>query len=205
MVYSKQNSFMVLIANSWNSAIDNLAKFHLVSPEQVKLSDYGRASAFYSRQLKTFERLSPAQAAVQDTETSELVGSIPHWNETTSWFQKHLPQDRTSLVHGDYKIDNCVFHPTEPYIIGILDWELSTIGHPLSDLANLLQPYSLPTGGESSLQGFSGRDDIEGIPTLSEAQLRYAKTAKWNPANDWVFAEAFSHLRVNLHLLIAHY
>ena len=152
---------------------------------------------FYERQLKTFDKLSPIQAAAVDSDTQLAVGPIPHWQEMTSWFKTHLPADRISIVHGDYKIDNCVFHPIEDKVIGILDWELSTIGHPLSDLANLLQPFGLPSGeAGSSLKGFAGRDDLDGVPTLADAQNHYASTGGWSPAADWTFAEAFAHLRV---------
>ncbi|CCG85026.1 protein of unknown function [Taphrina deformans PYCC 5710] len=180
----------------WFSAIDTLAKMHQVNIDSVSLADYGRASAFYERQLKTFAKLSPIQAEVTNGENGSVVGPIPHWHELTAWFRMNLPQDRTSIVHGDFKMDNCVFHETEPRVVGILDWELSTIGHPLSDLANLLQPYGLPSGGESSLTGFAGRNDLQGVPTLSEAHARYSAIAKWSSATDWTFAEAFAHLRL---------
>lgn len=163
----------------------------------MKLSNYGKASGFYSRQLKTFGKLSPLQGATKSSDNGEAVGPIPHWDSLTTWFDANVPQDRTSIVHGDYKMDNCVFHESEPRVIGILDWELSTIGHPLSDLANLLQPYSLPSGGDSSLTGFVGRDDIDGIPSLQAAQARYAATAGWNPTVGWTFGQAFAHLRVS--------
>lgn len=183
---------------SWLSAIETLAALHKIVPSTVGLDSYGRASGFYARQLKTFDKLSPLQAQVIHSDTKEEVGPIPHWSELTSWFHSHIPQDRSCLVHGDYKIDNCVFHATEPRVIGLLDWELSTIGHPLSDLANLLQPHGLPTGGNSGLVGFLGREDLRGIPTLAEAQERYTMLSGWNPAIDWTFAEAFAHLRVSL-------
>lgn len=181
---------------SWFSAIDTLAKLHAIDYRSVGLQTYGRASGFYGRQLKTFTNLSPIQAGTIDEDTKQAVGPIPYWDNLTQWFTSHLPIDRTTIVHGDYKIDNCVFHATEPRLIGILDWELSTIGHPLSDLANLLQPHGLPSGGDSGLTGFLGRDDLDGVPTLVEAQERYMQIACWNPAHDWTFAEAFAHLRV---------
>lgn len=180
----------------WFSAIDTLAKMHSVDIKAAHLENYGKANGFYQRQLKTFDRLSPIQAEVRDSESGNVVGPIPHWIELTAWFKQHLPKDRTSIVHGDFKIDNCVFHKSEPRVVGILDWELSTIGHPLSDLANLLQPHGLPSGGESSLTGFAGRDDLQGVPTLSDAHARYSDIANWDPATNWTFAEAFAHLRL---------
>lgn len=188
--------------NSWNSVIDTIAGLHKIDPTSVGLQNYGKASGFYSRQLRTFNKLSPLQGAAKSEETGEEVGPIPHWEALTSWFNSNIPKDRTSIVHGDYKMDNCVFHETEPRVIGILDWELSTIGHPLSDLANLFQPYGLPSGSRSGLSGFMGRDDLDGISSLEEAQQRYAKIAGWNPAADWTFAEAFAHLRVSLSYLL---
>jgi len=167
-----------------------------VQPTSVGLGNYGKTSGFYERQLRTFDKLSPAQAAVKDTESGEAVGMIPHWRELTAWFKQNIPLDRVAIIHGDYKMDNCVFHETEPRVIGILDWELSTIGHPLSDLANLLQPHGLPGAGSSSLTGFVGREDLQGIPSLQEAHAQYLKSSGWNPADDWSFAEAFAHLRV---------
>lgn len=182
---------------SWFSAIDTLALLHKISPTAVDLENYGKATGFYTRQLKTFAKLSPLQGAAVSSESGEEVGPIPHWQALTTWFNHNVPQDRTSIVHGDYKIDNCVFHETEPRVIGILDWELSTIGHPLSDIANLFQPHGLPAGNDSGLSGFLGRDDLDGIPSLEAAQNRYASTAGWDPSVDWTFAQAFAHLRAS--------
>lgn len=180
----------------WFSAMDTLAKLHRVRPKDVALESYGRPTGFYSRQLKTFERLSPLQAATEDKDTAKKVGDIPHYGDMRPWFAANLPKDRTSIVHGDYKIDNCVFHATEPRVIGILDWELSTIGHPLSDLSNLLQPFGLPAKGESTLTGFVGREDMDGMPSKDELVARYAAGAGWNPNPELAFGEAFAHLRL---------
>lgn len=69
------------------------------------------------------------------------MGPLPNFDGLIDFFRSNPPPDNTTIIHGDYKIDNLIFHPTEPRVIGILDWELSTIGHPLSDLSNLTMPY----------------------------------------------------------------
>ncbi|KAK0552810.1 hypothetical protein OC846_002761 [Tilletia horrida] len=128
---------------AWKSAIRTLANLHRIDPVSIGLGDYGKRSDFYPRQLKALSTVAGKQAEAADKETGELVGPIPEFGQLTSWFSKNLPADENRIVHGDYKIDNLIFHPTEPYVIAVLDWELSTLGHPLSDLANLLQPFSL--------------------------------------------------------------
>lgn len=128
----------------WISALTTLAALHRIKPESVGLADYGGAKAFYTRQMKSLGKVSHVQSGVKDRETGEVVGPIPGIDDFLTWFGRNMPADENVLVHGDYKIDNLIFHPTEPRVIGLLDWELSTRGHPLSDLANLLQPFSLP-------------------------------------------------------------
>ncbi|PWN46592.1 APH-domain-containing protein, partial [Violaceomyces palustris] len=128
---------------SWFSAIRTLAALHRINPEAIGLKGYGGNKDFYPRQLKSLGRLSQAQAAVKDQESGEPVGPIPEFEKIVEWFRRNIPKDENTIVHGDYKIDNIIFHPTEPRVIAILDWELSTLGHPLSDLANLLQGFSL--------------------------------------------------------------
>ena len=107
----------------WHDAIRILAKLHKVSPSTVGLGDYGRSSGFYDRQLKTLAKVSASQAAAVDIETNQYVGNMPHFEDILA-FLGHLdtqPTDRCSLVHGDFKIDNLVFHKTEPKVIGILE------------------------------------------------------------------------------------
>lgn len=126
----------------WRDAIRTLAKLHRVDVKKVVLEKFGRQSGFYNRQIRTFGRLAESQAAAKDQDTGEAVGQLPHFQDFLEFFAKQQPQDRSGLVHGDYKIDNLVFHKTEPKVIGILDWEMSTIGHPYADLCNLVQYVS---------------------------------------------------------------
>ncbi|KAJ0114352.1 phosphotransferase enzyme family domain-containing protein [Diaporthe amygdali] len=128
----------------WSDAIRTLAKLHSVDAKKVGLGDFGKPSGFFNRQIATWRTICEAQARVTDVDTGVEVGDLPHFAEMTRFFEDAAkqPRDRGTLIHGDYKIDNLVFHKTEPRVIGILDWEMSTIGHPLSDLANALMPFS---------------------------------------------------------------
>ena len=107
----------------WKDAIQTLAKFHTVKPGEVGLANFGRPSGFYNRQLKTFNSIQDAQAKARDKDTGIPVGKIPHFDDMVEFFgnPKTQPKDRSGFVHGDYKIDNVVFHKTEPRVIGILE------------------------------------------------------------------------------------
>ncbi|ERF72212.1 hypothetical protein EPUS_02099 [Endocarpon pusillum Z07020] len=196
----------------WRSAILTLASLHRVPPSSVNLSNFGKSSGFYDRQLKTFGTISLAQSHAVDVDTKIPVGKIPHFDDMVSFFsEKPLqPQDRATLVHGDYKIDNLVFHKTEPRVIGILDWEMATIGHPLSDLVNLTGPYSwmrtpaLPSvqSAQQSIEIGHGTAQpeftpgvIPGLPTLEQCLKWYAEAAGWDPAPDLGWGNAFGGFR----------
>ncbi|GAA6021824.1 hypothetical protein JCM8202_002829 [Rhodotorula sphaerocarpa] len=145
----------------WLAAIKTLAALHALDPQKIGLGDFGSTAAFYPRQIRSLSKLSAAQAAVVNPKTKEAVGPIPHIDFLLSWYGKNLPGTDGSkgmnaiktggrtlearIIHGDFKIDNMIFHPTEARVIGVLDWELSTLGHPFSDLANLLQPHYVPS------------------------------------------------------------
>ncbi|OQN97688.1 hypothetical protein B0A48_16008 [Cryoendolithus antarcticus] len=186
----------------WKSAVTTLAKFHRVVPKSVGLESFGKPSGFYNRQIATFATISQAQAQAKDKESGEPVGDIPHFGEMTKFFQQHRtqPKDRSTFVHGDYKIDNVVFHKTEPRVIGILDWEMSTIGHPLSDVTNLLAPFTSATSefaikaGRANAAFIPGATD--GLPSKAECLQWYEEAAGWKyPAEEVTWGDAFNIYR----------
>lgn len=107
----------------WREAIKTLARFHAVDYKKVGLEKFGKPSGFYNRQIQTWITICSSQAKAVDVETKEPVGQLPHFEETVRFFknEKLQPKDQATLVHGDYKIDNLVFHKTEPRVIGILE------------------------------------------------------------------------------------
>ncbi|RMD44534.1 hypothetical protein DV735_g533, partial [Chaetothyriales sp. CBS 134920] len=184
----------------WRSAVTTLAKFHRVNYSAVGLSDFGKHSGFYDRQTSTFSQLSKAQASVKDVETGVAVGDIPHFEDILAFFRnkEKQPQDRSSLIHGDYKIDNLVFHKTEPRVIGILDWEMATIGHPLSDFVNLVGPWTWAGVDEDGAIKSSSAFDpgrTPGLPSLDEVISWYVQESGYNVRQDLAWGNAFGGFR----------
>lgn len=111
----------------WHDAIRTLAKLHRLNPVDIGLVGYGKQEGFYERQIKTFSTLEKIQAQTKDIETGKEVGHVPKMEEFVRFFGQEggregkRPRDRTSVIHEDYKIDNLVFHKTEPRVIGILE------------------------------------------------------------------------------------
>ncbi|KAL8913999.1 MAG: hypothetical protein Q9171_001250 [Xanthocarpia ochracea] len=190
----------------WHDAIRTLAKLHRLSPAAVGLSSVGKPFGFYNRQLKTFGTISESQAQVIDVETHVTVGKIPHFEDMVKFFSdpRAQPKERATLIHGDYKIDNLVYHRTEPRVIGILDWEMSTIGHPLSDLSNLLSPFTFAlqprTEALSSRinDAFSPSAATPGLPFRSECIQWYAEVAGWDPSAESGWGDAFGVFRYSV-------
>lgn len=116
-----------------------LGRLATLDPDTIGLSSYGPRSAFFPRQVRLFSKLSQSQASTLNPQTGKLIGGLPFFEESIMWYQEALPSDESRtgvrIVHGDFKIDNLVFHPTEPRVIGILDWELSTLGNPVCRLS----------------------------------------------------------------------
>ena len=112
---------------------ETLAKLHRVDPEKIGLGDYGRPGNYFERQLARWS---------QQLRQSESP-PIPELYELMDWLGRNMPPNdgRASLAHGDFRLGNLMFHPNEPRIIGVLDWELSTLGHPLADLGFCCMPW----------------------------------------------------------------
>lgn len=186
----------------WRNAVTTLAKFHRVDPKGVGLETFGKPKGFYNRQLATFAAISEAQAKAKDVDTGVPVGKIPHYDDMVAFFKdaKTQPKDRSTLVHGDYKIDNVVFHKSEPRVIGILDWEMSTIGHPMSDLTNLMMPYTTASSKRAQSVGRAHAGFIPGstpgLPTKEQCMAWYAETAGWGYSEtEFTWGEAFGVYR----------
>jgi aminoglycoside phosphotransferase (APT) family kinase protein len=175
--------------------VDTLARLHAVDVDALGLSDYGRKGNFYPRQIHSLTKVSKAQAAVSDP-NGKQVGQLPRLNDLLNWFSNHMIRDETTLMHGDYKIDNLVFHPTECRVLGILDWELSTLGHPFADLANLLLPYYIPSVSVDI--PFGGLRDIQPLPIPSKEDVARAfcrNTRRSYPIHGLDFSIAFSFFK----------
>jgi aminoglycoside phosphotransferase (APT) family kinase protein len=183
----------------WLSAINTLAQLHRVDPSKIGLPEAftKNMSSHYPRQVVTLSRIEEAQSNAVDKDSGEKVGHIPDFEYLTKWMKQNMPPSRVSIVHGDYKIDNLIFHPTENRVIAILDWELCTIGHPLADLGNILQPYTLPDFGKGQGSGgFKGTQLLPGVPSLENQLQCYKQASGWDPQPYWSFAVVYSHLRL---------
>ena len=100
-----------------------MGRLHGIAPSTHDLSGFGKANNYYNRQIKTLSAISESQAKAVDVESRDPVGKIPYFDEMVKFFKdpSTQPSDQSSIVHGDYKIDNLVYHKTEPRVIGILE------------------------------------------------------------------------------------
>ncbi|KAJ4163558.1 hypothetical protein LMH87_005279 [Akanthomyces muscarius] len=180
----------------WHEAAKTLTKLHAIDPRDVGLQDFGKPSGFYKRQIRAFDAISASQSKVINKRTLQPIGPLPYYAECTQFFQNPAvqPRDRSCLVHGDYRIDNLVFHKTEPRVIGVLDWETSTVGHPLSDICSLItffymakQPGASPYDLSSLLPGRT-----PGMPQPEQVMEWYARHGPYDPKPDMDFGLAFS-------------
>jgi aminoglycoside phosphotransferase (APT) family kinase protein len=148
--------------------------------------------------VSTFTAVSKAQSLAVDVETKEPVGELPHFMDMVRFFSNKStqPQDRGTLVHGDYKIDNMIFHKTEPRVIGILDWEMATVGHPLSDFCNLTSPYYLD-GTDHTTDQFQP-SLVPGLPARGDCVRWYREMAGWDPTSDLPWGDAFFSWRLSI-------
>jgi aminoglycoside phosphotransferase (APT) family kinase protein len=124
---------------------ETLARLHRVDFAAIGLNDYGRPGNYFERQIARWSK-----QYLEDTE----AGRDPSMDRLIDWLPAHIPPgDETSIVHGDYRVDNMIFHPTEPRVLAVLDWELSTLGHPLADFAYHAMMYRMPARMVAGLAG----------------------------------------------------
>ena len=163
-----------------------LATLHNVDVSQVGLNDFGRSGYYFSRQI---ERWS-TQYRASETE------KIPSMDRLIRWLPGNLPPDdgKTSLIHGDFRIDNLIFHHNESQVRALLDWELSTLGHPFADLAYQCMQWRLPTDCVIPGLGNLDRESL-GIPNETEYIARYCERRNLTQILHWDFYLIFGFFR----------
>ena len=164
-----------------------LAALHDVDVGAVGLGDFGKPGSYFERQHARWT----SQYRASETET------IAEMDRLIAWLETHMPADdgRVSLVHGDYRLDNMMFAPGAPEVIAVLDWELSTLGHPFADLAYQCMQLRLPHA--SGFRGLGGVDrTAAGLPSEEAYVAAYCKRRGIDKIDNWTFFLAFSFFRL---------
>jgi aminoglycoside phosphotransferase (APT) family kinase protein len=163
-----------------------IAALHQVDPAAVGLADYGKPGNYFARQITRWS----AQYRASETERIESMERL------LEWLPAHVPAgDASTLVHGDYRLDNLVFHASEPRVVAVLDWELSTLGHPMADFAYHAMAWTSPPG---AMRGLAGLDLAAlGIPSQQAYVQRYCERVGSVPpgADEWSFYLAYNLFR----------
>jgi aminoglycoside phosphotransferase (APT) family kinase protein len=169
-----------------------IAAMHSVGVNEVGLADYGKPGNFFARQIGRWTK--QYQASI--TEPIEAMDRL------IEWLPAHMPasamdESQVSIVHGDFRMDNLIFHPTEPRVLAVLDWELSTLGHPLGDFSYHCMAWHIPHPG----RGIAGLDHAAlGIPSERDYVRRYCeRTGRPDPdalLRDWNFYLAYNLFRL---------
>ncbi len=170
-----------------------IAALHTVKYAERGLADYGKPGNYFERQINRWSKQYAAS----------ITDPIPEMDRLIEWLPAHIPasarnESLTSIVHGDYRLDNVMFHATEPRAIAVLDWELSTLGHPLADFSYHCMSWHIPPGMS---RGLGGVDVASlGIPTEAEYIRMYCdRTGLATPetlAADWNFYLAYNMFRI---------
>lgn len=168
---------------SMNSAI---AQLHRIDPAAVGLTDYGKAGNYFARQIKRWSQ----QYQQNHTDRIESLEQL------IDWLPARVPDgDLTTIVHGDYRLDNVMLHPSEPKVIAVLDWELSTLGHPLADFSYHCMSWHIPP---TLWRGIGGLDLAElGIPTERQYIEQYVAVTGYEGVQEhWDFYLAYNFFRI---------
>ena len=165
---------------------DTMARLHKVDWAAIGLTDYGRQGSYFTRQIARWTRQWQMSKTAENADIERLI----------EWLQKNIPDEaETTISHGDFRLGNLMFHPTEPRVVGVLDWELSTLGHPLADLGYICMALRLPRN--PALPGLAGLDRAElGIPDEAALLARYSQLSGRPIPEDWSFIVAFSFFRL---------
>ena len=164
-----------------------LAALHDVDVDAVGLGDFGRPGNYFERQLARWT----SQYRASET------GIIADMDRLIAWLETHLPAEDglVSLVHGDYRLDNLIFAPDQPRVIAVLDWELSTSGHPFADIAYQCMQWRLPHA--SGFRGLGGIDRAAlGLPSEEDYVAAYCRRRGLGGIGNWTFFLAFSFFRL---------
>jgi aminoglycoside phosphotransferase (APT) family kinase protein len=162
-----------------------IAELHSVNYAAIGLAEFGRPGNYMARQVARWSRQYQASETEQQPAMDRLI----------EWLPCHLPPEgEPRIVHGDYRIDNLIFHPTEPRVIGVLDWELSTIGDPLADFAYHVMAWRVTP---ELFRGLAGIDfTASGIPTEAEYVAAYCARTGCGHTVDWEFYIVYSLFRL---------
>jgi aminoglycoside phosphotransferase (APT) family kinase protein len=163
-----------------------IAALHGLDPAAVGLADFGQAGNYFARQIGRWTR-----QYLED----DAAGRDPDMDALIDWLPTAIPADQeTAIVHGDFRCDNLIFHPDKPEIVAVLDWELSTLGHPLADFAYHAMMYRMPP---DIVAGLGGSDPAAlGLPSENEYVQTYCLRTGRDGIADWPFYIAFNFFRL---------
>jgi aminoglycoside phosphotransferase (APT) family kinase protein len=166
---------------------DTLAKIHRVDWRAFGLEDFGKPGNYMARQVGRWTKQYRASQTDQIQSMDSLIG----------WLNQHIPvEDETTIVHGDYRLENLMVHSSQPRIIAVFDWELSTLGHPLADLAYNCMGYHLPDFGNQRI-AYADKNLTElGIPSEEDYTAAYCRRTGRSTIPNWHFFIAFSIFRL---------
>ncbi len=165
---------------------ETIARLHAIDYRALGLEDYGKPGNYFARQIGRWSR-----QYLEDTE----AGRDPNMDALVEWLPENIPEgDESSIVHGDFRCDNMIFHPVEPRVLAVLDWELSTLGHPLADFAYHAMMYQMPP---TIVAGLAGADlKALNIPSEEEYVAAYCERTGRSGIPNWDFYIAFNFFRL---------